>query len=287
MAASRRKVVTTAVCQVYLNASACSAENFDLFFVVSRSAQQYLELCNVIIQWCGFVSVSLMPLTLLTTRRDTLPPVSEWLDSPACGYLLCGLLWVLLLTSIYHINVVSTVCMHGGLFGKSRAGRSKHHFLTMRYLLRDAMPSGADGAPAPHHEQQRQQRRARAKMTDALVRDCLEFSDPHELCARYLSVRTGRQTTPMAARGRVDLRRLNPLSPSSVVGRLPTGTAAPVADVERRVASEPTDAPSAPTSPNQDVDQSVRSSAGELPPPTPCGSAARSFSSAERTGDGR
>ena len=79
--------------------------------------------------------------------------------------------------------------MHGGLFGKSRAGRGKQHYLSMRFLLRDAQQgAGGDGSPGG---ERLTQRHARACVMDSLVRDCLALRDRQELCARYLEVGEG------------------------------------------------------------------------------------------------
>ena len=46
-----------------------------------------------------------------------------------------------------HINVVSTLCMHGGLFGKSRAGGGTSHYLSMLFIETSAAStSRSDGA---------------------------------------------------------------------------------------------------------------------------------------------
>ena len=154
--------------------------------------------------------------------------------------------------------------------------------------------------------------RARARIMDALVRDAIEYRDRNELSARYLEVRTGRQAAAAggspADRAGVHENSMRRALTRRLTRRLPSPGAQASGGAPHSSPAEKRNIYSCATTLSQQQqeeqeEQEVQeegqpqrgqrnypagnlqhhisrssSAAGELPPPTPSGSATRSFS---------
>jgi len=111
-------VITGSV--LYINASATSVENFDLFLVASQSASQFNEMLIIIMSYSVTGSLCLS-IPQLIADPALMPSKSEVVAGP---WFCCSFAALVLLIAIYtivEINTLSTISMHSGIFSRKRA----------------------------------------------------------------------------------------------------------------------------------------------------------------------
>jgi hypothetical protein len=104
---------------MYLCASSVAPANFDIFLSSARAYMALAELLTWLVCVACMGCFALLPFVIFTDRAEFAMQVPA-LNSIECAWACFGLMMLLLLVVLFHVNTLCAAVMHGGLISQVR-----------------------------------------------------------------------------------------------------------------------------------------------------------------------